>query len=314
MTATSDSSDHLVTGVTIPLVTALDRRGRPDPPAVLPLLEHLAAGGITTLMLGGTNGEGPLLTATEVRDYATEVSAQWRDLAGEPARILVTVPGAGTRDTLRRLEILDDVRLDAVVALAPFYYRHGQSELHRHFREVATHGRPVIVYNSPGYTGNPVTASLLRGLLDEPGIVGVKDSSGDARLFARFCELAGERPGFGIAQGAERQLAAGLRAGAAGLVPGVGMLAPALCAGLFRAAVAGDHATAEARQHDVDQLTGLFTIRPGVSGVVIVKAALDLLGLCPPHAAPPFLPCTETELEQVRDLLRHTVLHPEPSS
>ncbi|TMR38527.1 dihydrodipicolinate synthase family protein, partial [Nonomuraea zeae] len=303
MATVSDPSDHPVAGVIIPLVTALDRRGRPDPPAVAPLLAHLAAGGVTTLMLAGTNGEGPLLTAGEVRAYAAEVSPMWRELAGPAARIMVTAAGTGTRETLDRMDRLAGVDLDAVVVLAPSYFRHTERELHAHFRDLARHGRPVVIYNSPGYTGNPITATLVRRLLDEPAVAGLKDSSGDAALFAQFCALAGERPGFQVAQGAERQLADGLRAGAAGVVPGVGMLAPALCAALFRAVLDGDHAAAAALQRDVDRLAALFAVRPGASGIVVIKTALHLLGLCPPHATAPFLPLDDTELATLRAAL-----------
>lgn len=297
------ASTTAVADVTIPLVTALDRHGRPDAPAVRPLLAHLAAGGVTALMLAGTNGEGALLPADDVREYAAEVSVMWRELAGASARLLVSAPGSGTRDTLHRMESLADLDLNAVVVLAPFYFRHTERELHAHFREAAAHGRPVVIYNSPGYTGNPVPASLLRRLLDEPAIVGLKDSSGDTKLFAEFCEVARKRPDFQVAQGAERKLAEGLRLGATGLVPGVGMLAPALCVELLQAGLHGDHTAAAARQHDVDRLAGLFAVRPGASGVVVVKTALHLLGLCPPHAAPPFLPCTEAELDALRTAL-----------
>ncbi|MGI5289918.1 dihydrodipicolinate synthase family protein [Nonomuraea polychroma] len=296
-------ADHPVTGVIIPLVTALDRRGRPDAAAVRPLLAHLAAGGVTTLMLAGTNGEGPLLPFDGVRKYAAEVSALWRELAGASARIMVTAVGAGTREVMRNLESLDDLDLDAVVVLAPYYFRHTEEELHAHFRAAASHGRPVVVYNSPGYTGNPIPVSLVRRLLAEPAIIGLKDSSGDTALFAQFCDVAGERAGFHVAQGVERRLAEGLRQGAAGVVPGVGMLAPALCVELFQAGRDGDHATAAERQRDVDRLAALFGLRPGASGVVVVKTALHLLGLSPPHAAAPFLPCSETELATLHTAL-----------
>ncbi|MEV4110236.1 dihydrodipicolinate synthase family protein [Nonomuraea sp. NPDC049695] len=312
MATVTDRPDHPVAGLVIPLVTALDRRGRPDPPAVGPLLAHLAAGGVTTLMLAGTNGEGPLLTPDDVRAYAAEVSAMWRDLVGASARIMVGATGAGTRETLQRMECLAGLDLDAVVVLAPTYFRHTERELHAHFRDAARHGRPVVIYNSPGYTGNPIPVSVVRRLLDEPAVVGLKDSSGDADLFGQFCALTRERPGFQVAQGAERQLADGLRLGAAGLVPGVGMLAPALCADLFRASRDGDHATAAALQHDVNRLAALFGIRPGVSGVVVMKTALHLLGLCPPHAAAPFLSLDDTELAALRTALAplHDLVRP----
>ena len=255
---------HLVSGVTIPLVTALDERGQPDPPAVRPLLAHLAAGGITTLMLAGSNGEGPLLDTDAVRAYAAEVSTLWRELVGPPARVLVAATGPGTRETLQRVERLAGVDLDALVVLAPFYFKHTERELLAHFHAVAAHGRPVVVYNSPAYTGNPLTVNLVRRLLDEPNIVGLKDSSGDV---AGFCALTQERPDFQVAQGVEWRMADALRVGATGVVPGVGMVAPALCVDLVRLGHKGDHAAAADRQRDVDRLQALFGVRPGASGV-----------------------------------------------
>ncbi|MEV0720223.1 dihydrodipicolinate synthase family protein, partial [Asanoa sp. NPDC050611] len=118
------SAGHPIAGVTIPLVTVLDERGAPDAAAARPLLEHLAAGGVSALMLAGTNGEGPLLPGTAVRSYAADVGTMWRELVGAGATVLATAAGVGTRDTLDRIDQLADVELDAVVVLAPFYFRH----------------------------------------------------------------------------------------------------------------------------------------------------------------------------------------------
>ncbi|GAA4730260.1 dihydrodipicolinate synthase family protein [Phytohabitans rumicis] len=298
---------HPVAGVTIPLVTALDAHGRPDAAAVQPLLAHLAAAGITTLMLAGTNGEGPALSANAVRAYAEDVSARWRELAGAPARITVTVAGAGTRETLDRVAALADVDLDAVVALAPFYFRHTQPELYAHFRAVVACGRPVVVYNSPLYTGNALTVDTVGRLLDEPGVIGLKDSSADDELLAKLCDLARDRDDVHVAQGVEWRMASALHAGATGVVPGVAMLAPALCLDLFRLGLRGEHAAAAERQRDVDRLRALFGVRPGASGVVAMKTALHLLGLCPPHAVPPFLPYSDDELAALRAVLAETL-------
>lgn len=300
MTVAADPVPHLLAGVTIPLVTTLDEHARPDAPAARPLLEHLARGGVTTLMLTGTNGEGPLLPDDHLRAYADDISVLWREIAGASARIMVTASGAGTREMLRRMEVFDGLDIDAVVVSAPTYFRHTEQELETHFRAAAAHGRPVVIYNAPVYTGNPLTAALARRLLDTPAIIGMKDSSGDPGLLGEFCALAAGRPDFAVSQGAERYLAEGVRRGAIGLVPGVGMLAPGLCTELLRLGRQGHHETADQRQRDVVRLTALFGVRPGASGVVVMKTALHLLGLCPPHVAAPFLPCTATELAALR--------------
>src|SRR4051794_12503831 len=103
MSTRAGGAGHPVAGVIIPLVTALNDRGEPDAMAARPLLAHLAAGGVTTLMLAGTNGEGPALAPAAVRAYTIDCAALWRDLAGPSAQVLVTAAGAGTEESLRRL-------------------------------------------------------------------------------------------------------------------------------------------------------------------------------------------------------------------
>jgi hypothetical protein len=56
-------------------------------------------------------------------------------------------------------------------------------------------------------------------------------------------------------------------------------------------------------QEQVDRLTAIFRVRTGSSGIVMMKSALHLLGLCPPHAAAPFEPATDSELAALRAVL-----------
>ena len=146
---------------------------------------------------------------------------------------------------------------------------------------------------------------LVRRLLDEPNIVGLKDSSGDAALFAGFCGPG--RREVRVPGRAGRRTSDwrdGVLSGAAGSVPGVGMLAPALCVDLFQLATQADHAAAAERQRQRRPADRRYSrVRPGASGVVVVKTALHLLGLCPPQAAAPFQACTETELAALRESL-----------
>ena len=275
---------HPVAGVTIPLVTVLDEHGDPDAAAARPLLEHLAAGGITTLMFAGTNGEGPLLSTEAVRTYTVEVTARVAR-AGRAVR-----PGPGDRGRSRHPG-------DAAAPRPPRRPgpgrrgRAGPVLLPAHRERTARtlpdtaarHGLPVVVYNSPGYTGNPLTVPLMRRLFEEPSIVGLKDSSGDAALFAGFCGLADERSDFRVAQGAERQMARGLLTARPARCPGWACSRPRSASNCSSSRRRPTTRRAAERQRQLDRLTHIFGVRPGASGVVVVKTALHLLGLCPPQ-------------------------------
>lgn len=131
-------------------------------------------------------------------------------------------------------------------------------------------------------------------------LVGIKDSSGDLALFGHALAAARRRDDFGVSQGAEGQALDALRLGADGVVPGVANLAPGAAVELFRAHREGRDGDAWRAQQVIDEVLALHTVRPGVPAV---KAVLAGRGLCPPHVAAPFTPCSDDERRTLLDLL-----------
>src|SRR3990170_2347372 len=98
---------------------------------------------------------------------------------------------------------------DALAIMAPFYFRHSDAALIAHFAAVADAipDHPVLLYNIPQNTGNPITPSVVRALLGRPNLVGMKDSTGDPYAVLLVSEAAGpserrpdHRRGDGIAR------------------------------------------------------------------------------------------------------------------
>jgi 4-hydroxy-tetrahydrodipicolinate synthase len=292
-------SSHPLTGVTVPLVTVLDQRGHPDAAGSGRLLQAMAAAGVHTLMLLGSNGEGALLPPELTKDYLAQVVAHWRELRPGGA-VVVNVSAQGTHEMLRRAEAAIAANPDVVMTSPPAYFRHRPDEIEAHVRALAGLGRPFAIYNIPAYA-NPLPPDVLGALLDEPLLLGLKDSSGDREVFARFVAATAARDDVVVTQGDERALLDGLRGGAAGIVPGLGNLAPALSVRLFEAWRSGDDATAEAAQERLAELTGIHGIRRGVP---TVKAILRDRGVIPSdRCAPPLAGVVADELAALRDFL-----------
>ncbi|GGJ90768.1 dihydrodipicolinate synthase family protein [Streptomyces camponoticapitis] len=288
----------LLAGVMVPLVTPMDRRGRPSAPAADALLGALAAAGARSLMLFGSNGEGPLLPTARLGDFATGVAKRWRELTdGGPVLMNVTAPG--TAEALARAEAVLPAGPDALVLSPPIYYHHRHDEIVTHYASMGGLGVPVVAYNAPRYS-NPLTPHLLDEVTELPHLVGIKDSSGDLALFGHAVAAARRRDDFGVSQGAEGQALDGLRLGADGVVPGVANLTPGAAVELFRAHSEGRDDDARGAQRLLDQVLALHTVRPGVPAV---KAVLAARGLCPPHVAAPFTPCSEQERSALLDLI-----------
>jgi 4-hydroxy-tetrahydrodipicolinate synthase len=170
-------------------------------------------------------------------------------------------------------------------------------------------GLPVIAYNAPRYS-SPLTRDLADALLTLDHLVGIKDSSGDIEFLGHLVEQGRGRPGFAVSQGAETQLAEALDVGADGIVPGVANIAPGTSIRLVAAHETGDHDEARRLQALTTDLTTLHTIRRGTPGV---KEILAQRGLCPPHVAPPLLPCEPAERAAFQQFItahEDQLLHP----
>lgn len=292
---------HALFGVTVPLVTVLDAKGRPDTEGAEGLLEAMAATGVHSLMLLGSNGEGALLPADLTTGYLVELAEHWRALRAG-GRVIVNVSAPGTTEMLRRAEAALESRPDALVVSPPGYFHHRPDEIEAHLRAIERFGHPYAIYNIPKYA-NPLPAEVFEALLDSPLLIGMKDSSGDPARFGEFLEVAARREGVAVSQGDERRLLAGLRAGAVGIVPGIGNLSPALAVALVEGQLAGapGAAAAEEAQETIVALTGVHAIRPGVP---TVKAILHDRGVIPtPLPAPPLARVTDDELERLRGFL-----------
>ncbi|MFF3467755.1 dihydrodipicolinate synthase family protein [Streptomyces sp. NPDC002619] len=282
----------------VPLVTPMDRPGRPSASAADALLGALATAGARGLMLFGSNGEGPLLPTAQLGDFAAGVAKRWRELT-EGGPVLVNVTAPGTAEALARAEAVLPAEPDALVLSPPIYFHHRHDEIVAHYVALACLGVPVVAYNAPRYS-NPLTPALLDELTRLAHLVGIKDSSGDLALFGHAVAAARRRDDFGVSQGAEGQALDALRLGADGVVPGVANLAPGAAVELFRAHRDGRDGDAWRAQQLLDEVLALHTVRTGVPAV---KAVLAERGLCPPHVAAPFTPCSDEERHALLDLL-----------
>ena len=123
---------------------------------------------------------------------------------------------------------------------------------------------PVLVYNIPKYTHLPIAAGLLRQLAAHTNIIGVKDSSGDAKNLAAYRDAV---PRWSVFAGSGSLLYAALELGCDGGILAVACFAGALCAQVFAAFRAGDRAGAGKLQERLAPLDREIVGKLGPAGV-----------------------------------------------
>ncbi|MDO3412305.1 4-hydroxy-tetrahydrodipicolinate synthase [Saccharibacillus sp. CPCC 101409] len=203
-------------GIYLPVVTPFLPSGELDLESFHKLSSSLVAEGIHGLVVNGTTGESPTVSAEEL----SLLSAAARSAIG--AAEIPLVLGSGTNDTrasVKKTELAGKLGADAVLAVVPYYNKPSQRGIIEHFRKIAEVGVPVIVYEIPGRTGVRMETDTVRAILDMDGVVGLKDCSGGTDLLRELQSFGSVKP---VLCGDDARLLDFLEAGAAG-----GMLASA---------------------------------------------------------------------------------------
>ena len=282
------------------LVTPLTGEGKIDWPALERLVEWQIEQGSNGLVPVGTTGESPTLSHDEHREV---VEAVVRHAAGR----VPVIAGAGSNNTHEAIDLARhacEVGADGLLIVTPYYNKPTQDGLIAHFTAVhdAT-DRPIIIYNIPGRSVVDMTPETMGELARLPRIVGVKDATG--RLERVSCQRITCGPDF-LQLSGEDATAHGFNAqGGRGCISVTANVAPALCAQMQAACLAGDYAEALRLQDLLMPLHIAIFIEPGLVGA---KYALSRLGMCEETVRLPLTPLTAGTRARIDAAMTHAGL------
>lgn len=219
-----------VRGVLPALLTPFDARGEVDEPALRRLVRFLLAKGVHGLYPCGTTGQAVSMSVEQRRRVAAVVVGEVRRRV--PVIVQVGLPDTG--GTIALAKHAESIGADGVAAVTPYYYAVGEEGLEAHYRALAAAvSVPVYVYNIPRHTGVNITPQLLARVARVPGVVGVKDSSGD---FGQLLEyLANVPDDFQVICGTESYFLPAWLMGACASVSATANVFPELCVQLWTA-------------------------------------------------------------------------------
>ena len=291
-------------GILAPVVTPFDGRGDVDLDRFASNVRAHVSAGVCGIVVTGSTGEAALLDEAERNAL---VGRARRELSDGPT-LLVGTGAESTRGTIARSRAAAERGADGVLVVAPHYYGEAMTPdaLLSHYHQVADASPvPVLLYTIPKFMHFALPPDLVAQLATHENIVGMKDSSGDATLFARYLESQSES--FAVLTGSGVLFGEALRMGALGGILAVSLFAPELSFDVWRAREAGDNATAIRLQEMLSPLAAKIV---GAMGVAGVKAAMDSIGLTGGAPRSPLRPLAAPARAMLADLLRAAALSP----
>ena len=252
------------------------------------LLEH----GVDGFVVNGSMGEAASLSLEERALVLSSVV----ELVGGRVPVVAGVSAASTAAACGHAHAAREGRADGVMCLPPLNYRGAPEEVVAFYAAVAGEGLPVMAYNNPEASGVDMPVEVIASIASEvPGVVAVKECSGDAR---RIAALLGATEDLEILVGGDDWALEGAAAGATGWVSGVANVAPAQCVALFEHVRAGRLAEAGEVYQRLLPLARL-DMTPWL--VQFFKCAMDMVGLRGGPVRPPRLELGEPGRGAVRE-------------
>ena len=286
----------MIQGSIVAIVTPMYPDGSLDLPGLRKLIDWHIAEGTDGIVIVGTTGESPTVSVDEHCELI-KVAVE------HTAKRIPIIAGTGGNSTTEAIELTryaKTVGADASLQVVPYYNRPTQEGMYRHFRKIAESVElPVILYNVPGRTVADMSNETVLKLAQIPGIVGIKDATGNIARGTDLMRLASSS--FAIYSGDDPTAMALMFCGAKGNISVTANVAPRSMHLLCKAAMEGRVAEAIALNNKLLPLHNKLFVEPNP---VPVKWAMTEMGLIESGLRLPLAPLSAEYHAVVRAALR----------
>jgi 4-hydroxy-tetrahydrodipicolinate synthase len=284
-----------ITGSLVAIVTPMHPDGSLDLPGLRQLIDWHITEGTDGIVIVGTTGESPTVSVEEHCELI-------RVTVEHTAKRIPIIAGTGGNSTSEAIELTafaKKVGADASLQVVPYYNKPTQEGMYLHFKTIAEKvDLPVILYNVPGRTVADMSNETILRLAKVPGVVGVKDATGNlergmqliASLNASGCS------DFAVYSGDDLTALLLMLMGGHGNISVTANVAPRLMHELCVAAIAGDSSKAKEIQYKLLAVHKSMFIE---ANPIPVKWALHAMGLMANGIRLPLTTLTVGAQEQV---------------
>lgn len=290
----------MLTGSIVAIATPMHPDGSLDLDGFRKLIDFHVNEGTAGIVVVGTTGESPTVS---VADHELLIKSAVEH-AGSRVPIIAGTGGNSTAEAIELAAYARKVGARYSLSVVPYYNKPTQEGLYQHFRKIAESvDLPLILYNVPGRTVADLANDTVLRLAQVPGIVGLKDATGD---IGRGSDLLRRLPpNFAVYSGDDATALALMLMGAHGVISVTANVAPKLMQAMCVAALEGDVESARSINRRLLPLHLKLFVE---ANPIPVKWALAEMGLIPRGIRLPLTPLSAAHHDTVRAALRETGL------
>ena len=172
-------------GISTALATPFSH-GQLDKSSFFQLLRFQIKEGVRQFVLASTTGESPTLEYEEVKKLCHWFKEFEKESKTNLKMILATGT-ASTKTTVEKSKKAEDLGVQALLVVTPYYNIPSQKGLLLHFEKTAKQSNlPVILYNVPSRTSCSLKAETIKELSQIDNIIGIKEATGDMEFLKQL--------------------------------------------------------------------------------------------------------------------------------
>ncbi len=288
-----------IEGIIAPTFTPFNNDGSVNLAEYKKLNKYITQNGVNGVFVSGTSGEFINLSIYERRDMLIAA----KESVTDGSKIIFNVTSMNLNEVDLMCQWARDIKVDAVTATAPYYYRYDEDTIVSYFSKIAelAYEIPFYLYNMSGMTGNPITTSIISRLSDKhTNICGIKDSSMDFMMILDYQYALKDRP-FNILTGNDAQVLTTLLAGGDGGVIALAGVFPKICNEIYTKFKSKDLAGAKQEQEKIHVLRGICR---DIMPIMSHKKMLEFLGFNMGGARFPMRNLTQNESDIIERTLK----------
>lgn len=295
-------------GVIPAFYACYDEEGKVSPEGVRALTRYFIESGVKGVYVGGSSGECIYQTVADRKLVLENIV----DEAKGRLTIIAHVACNSTKESMELAKHAESLGVDAIAAIPPIYFRLPEHAIAKYWNDIssAAPNTDFVIYNIPQLAGVALTPSLLKEMLKNPRVIGVKNSSMPIQDIQTFKSIAGEDSV--VFNGPDEQLIGGLLMGADGGIGGTYGAMPGLFIKMYNLVKTGtpeNLALAREMQYAVnDIIAGLCSCKGQMYAVIKetlrINHNLNIGGVASPFAN--LFPEDAEKVQAVAKLIRDT--------